>query len=746
MGKETIGECIVLDQPLDLAGVHVALLPTGRVLFFSYDQYQENEINRGLWQLWDPNTGPLQLQVLDRNLFCSGHCFLPDGRLLVAGGQAWNFFPFIGRGADHDIHTFDPFSQSWSRFQDTPAARWYPTCVTLADGTALIAGGDANRYPVANNDEYEIFDGASNALSGSRRFNPGFINGEYPIMKMLPDGSTGGALLVFSINEARLFHPQNATWDPTRFLTISRQSRTYNHQSGCVLLPLLPERPDVVRVLAAGGQGAGDEATNSAEIFEFNRSNPDASFWRPPNGGNMIYRRFMSDAVILPDGSILIVNGAGAGKADNSRDPVMNAELFDPVSETFRALAPINHPRLYHSSAILLPDATVLICGNTRDFNPANPVEDNTIEIFSPPYLFQGARPAIQDVPTEMFYTREHSIFTPSPADITSVVLLRLGSTTHSNNMDQRYVGLLALRRQADRIVVRGPLDTTVAPPGYYMLFLVNSARIPSTAKIVHLGVPTGPYVGLDRTQIDFGDVALCGSGLQDLTISNLGTADLTINSGSVTGAGFAAIVPPQTVVSPASQLVVTVGFTPAAVGGAVGVLTLATDDPTAGSLGVPLTGQGVLKPPTIVASPTTLNFGRIAIGDAKTEAAVIEDAGSSPLTVTVSDPTDPVFTIIERPPQTIECFQRAGLKVSCVAQTVGRISATIKITSNDPNMSSLNLTLVASGFDPNPCQGLDSRLAELQIELRNTREPDKIRIVQQINEVLRKKRASGCP
>ncbi len=160
---------------MGFAGVHVAVLPTGRVLFLSWNQYQENEVNRGC--------GSSGIQIQDHSSFIfrtriSSAASIVFCRMAVCSSRAASpgiGFPGVGRGADHDIHTFDPASESWSKLQDMPNARWYPTCVTLADGTALIVGGLTGRFPAANNDEYETFDWQSNNLSDTRKFNPGFV-------------------------------------------------------------------------------------------------------------------------------------------------------------------------------------------------------------------------------------------------------------------------------------------------------------------------------------------------------------------------------------------------------------------------------------------------------------------------------------------------------------------------------------------------------------------------------------------
>jgi hypothetical protein len=478
------------EAKLGFAGAHAALLHTGRVLLFSYDPRRENDENLSLWHLWDPQGGLLAPGPIqhDRNVFCSGHAFLPDGRLLVAGGQSYNWWPFWGVGADHDIHTFDPTSERWTRHKDMPAARWYPTCLTMADGRAIIVGGHAVRFrPTgANNDEFEIFSGSDNSKSQPRTFNPGYIDGAYPFLKLLADGSPQGLAFVYSKDEARLFDLNSMTWLTSRFLTGTR-SRTYNRQGSSVLLPLPASRTPPAKVLVVGGEGKGDRATNTAQIFEFDPQEPTASSWRVPSGGHMPTERFMGDSVILADGTVLVVNGAASGVADSSDEPVLQAVLFDPESETWAKLASLNHPRMYHSAAVLLHDGRVLISGNTEHWNPNNAVEDDSLDIFSPPYLFRSARPTIEDVSSELGYGQEFRIGVSNEEEVARIALVKSSSTTHSNNMDQRYLRLGITARGAGEIRASSPATRILAPPGFYILFLLSKSGVPSVGKFVHL-------------------------------------------------------------------------------------------------------------------------------------------------------------------------------------------------------------------------------------------------------------------
>ena len=496
---------------LGATGVHASLLPDGSVLFFAYDENDEDNLNRSFWQLWDPATeSPMPLATHGRNLFCSGHCFLPDGRLLVAAGQSRNFVGTI-EPSDHDLHTFDPVTRSWTRHENMKLSRWYPTCVELPDGSVFICGGAANRGPYANNDEYEIFAGDDNRLSPARKLDSEHWMGTYPFLQLLPNGSPEGVIFIHSGRETRLFNVARGTWSTARgFVTASPFIRTYPHQGSCVLLPLEVDAEGhvgSVRVLVMGGQG-GDQAghhgldtpaTNTAEIFDFQPNEPQTSGWRMPFGGAMSSPRFMGESVLLPDGTVLLVNGAAIGSADHSRDPVREAELFDPATESWRVLQPTfsqplsePNPRMYHSTALLLADGRVLIAGNTEHWNPGNEIEDKTVELYSPAYLALQPRPTLTADPAPMAYHQEHFLAADGASEVAFVSLLRPSSTTHTNNMSQRMIKLAVLDRTTDGVMVRTPPNPVVAPPGDYLVFLVGTNGAVSGGRFVRVE-PTGP-------------------------------------------------------------------------------------------------------------------------------------------------------------------------------------------------------------------------------------------------------------
>jgi hypothetical protein len=487
--------------------IHAALLPTGKVLFFAGQLDDYNNVNQDVTQVWDPARGFTSVTMDPRrNLFCSHHCFLADGTLLVAGGNA---FPgWFAWGADHDVHTFDPFTETWQRFADMVNARWYPTCTTLPNGHALIvsgsAGGGTGNPTYWVNEDLDLFD-----LDGGLQDIPRtrFISHRdiYPHMFVLP----GDVLFFFARDVARLFYPNDTagplgrTVSSHQYATVSRTTRTYPGQGPSVLLPLIPNAANEVeraRVLVIGGGGPPsggrieraedpDEhspASARCEIFEYvagqGRETRQRG-WRET--GTLNVPRFMADGILLPDGTVLVVSGAGVGIVSNNSDPVLTAEIFDPATERWSRMTDAAVPRQYHSTALLLPDGRVVTAGSTGGWPPS--VQERRLEVFYPPYLFRGERPVIEHAPAEILYNESFQIASPHAADVGSVTLLRVSSVTHSLNTDQRIVELLVERPASDTLLARAPIDGAVAPPGYYMLFIRNRRNIPSIGWFVRL-------------------------------------------------------------------------------------------------------------------------------------------------------------------------------------------------------------------------------------------------------------------
>jgi hypothetical protein len=311
----------------------------------------------------------------------------------------------------------------------------------------------------------------------------------YPRMHLLPDGQ---ALSVTAM------HGQIQKWDPTtRAWTSVAPSPGAGYEPDpahpgdneinwtSVLLPLLP--PDYrTRVLVAGKQigrvidlGVQGRATRAAWVNAGARSLPEAP---GRHGANAV--RTCSNAVILPDATVLVVGGTTDGKDAHA---VLAAELYDPATDRWTTLGSATVPRVYHSVGLLLPDGRVWTAGSNHDGERGLNNRELRMEVFHPPYLFRGPRPTIEDAPGEIDLPSTFAISTPQAPAIRSVALIRCGSVTHAFDADQRYVGLAIESRTATQLGIASPPDSRIAPPGYYLLFVVDDNGVPSIGKFVRI-------------------------------------------------------------------------------------------------------------------------------------------------------------------------------------------------------------------------------------------------------------------
>lgn len=482
----TMGQCrVALDS--GVVAIHAALLPTGRVLVFGFSD--QGDMAGGVSRVLDPATGLLRAPEVQQNVFCAGQAHLPDGSVFVAGGH---------HNAETGLHRFDPDWGAWRELRPMAQGRWYPTCTALADGRVFVvsgtmkAGAPDPTHPV--NHTWQIFDPVTNRIGPQQPVEFPFSPTDpsidlYPFCYLLPSGK----LLVHSRHTTRFLSPGTGVWDTVKLETRHPYSRTYPGQGTSVLLPLSYRDGYRARVLVAGGGGANPEtltgttpATASAEILDLGAATPA---WRATTA--MRSPRVLPDSVLLPDGTVAVVGGSASGRSDDATSPVFEVEIFNPVTETWVGRCPMRVPRLYHSTALLLPDARVMIAGRDGQFNKA-PFDypEHRVELFSPPYLFQaGIRPVISSSPPGVVYDETFSVDTPQAAGVGAVVLIRAGAVTHGFNMDQRLVELQVIGRTASALTVQAPPDPNVAPPGLYLLFL-RASGIPSVGAFIRVNAP----------------------------------------------------------------------------------------------------------------------------------------------------------------------------------------------------------------------------------------------------------------
>ena len=461
--------------------ISATLLNTGQILIVSGSENDASNNSPGSESyrnaVWDPTgtTGSsITVQQITYDVFCSGTAVLPDGRPLVIGGSS--SYGFTG---DDRASIFDPATKRFLQSQSMVDGRWYATATTLGDGRIMAFSGLSNSG--GTNNTVEIYDLKNAGAGWTSPSTAPFVPPLYPRLFLLPNGN------VFNTGQGSsttanswMFSPGSGTWTQ---MVATTTDRTYG---SAVLLPLLPPNytPKVMNF------GGGTPATSSTEIIDLSAATPT---WQP--GPKMSTGRIQMNAVMLPNGKILAEGGSVNNEAFDA--PGRTADLYDPVTQTFSSGGTATYSRLYHSTALLLPDATVMSMGS----NPGTRgTYTPSIEVYTPPYLFDANdqlittnRPSITSLSaTVLGYNSPLSVSFTSPSAISSAVLMRLGSDTHSFDMEQRLVGLCGAAPQpscsgSSTLALTTPPNGNIAPPGYYMLFLINSAGVPSVAKFIQL-------------------------------------------------------------------------------------------------------------------------------------------------------------------------------------------------------------------------------------------------------------------
>jgi hypothetical protein len=441
--------------------VHAMLLKTGEVLLWdgpSEDPLTHNPEGGGdTATLWNPATNAFtSVPNTTTNLFCAGHAVLADGRILVLGGHLNG-----GQGL-RDANLYDPITRQWTSAPRMAYPRWYPTATTLSDGKVLVVSGSTTCQACIA-DVPEIYDPATNTWTTLQQArNPIEL---YPYNFLLPDGrvvAVGG---------------YDAAGFVTKTLDIASQTWTdvdpqpLDAGSAAMYLP--------GKIVKSGSARNIVGALSKADtwVIDMNAALPSWQQTAPMN-----FPRMYHTMTLLPDGNVLVTGGGRVGDTTNLAAAVMEAEIWSPATETWTTLAPMVTPRLYHSIALLMPDGRVLIAGSGR----TEGVDQLSAEMYSPSYLFKGPRPVVTSAPPSIQYGSSVFVGTPDAGSVVSVSLIRAGTVTHTFHADQRFLPL-TFHQVSGGLQIDTPVDANLAPPGNYMLFLVNANGVPSIAPFVSL-------------------------------------------------------------------------------------------------------------------------------------------------------------------------------------------------------------------------------------------------------------------
>lgn len=453
----------------EVIAVHMVMLPTGRVL-----TYEEGGVGRPLLdeiRLFDPKTLTVESPELPpHDLFCSGHSVLPDGRVFIQGGHD---------EADANGHSraaiYDPFSDTWQdNIPNMNAGRWYSTNTILPNGDVLVLNGAIDSYTNKNllPQIWQLQTQSWRNLVSAEEAAPMGID-FYPRMFVAPDGR------VFKAG------PDRDTWFlDTRGTGQWQRGPDMNWPgfrgySSSVMF-------DEGKILVIGG---GEQPpTNTVEMIDLNQPNPQWQYVAP-----MHHARRHLNATLMADGQVLVTGGTSSPGFNSAAQAVTIAEIYNPATNVWTEVAPQAMPRVYHSTAVLLPDARILIGGGGRPAPDAG-VDNPNVQIYSPPYLFNGPRPVIDNAPSAVSWGETFNIDMADANAITGVNFIRLGATTHAFNQTQS-INQLDFTVTAGGLSITAPNNPNLAPPGQYMLFVLADG-VPSEAAIITFGdaeLPSAP-------------------------------------------------------------------------------------------------------------------------------------------------------------------------------------------------------------------------------------------------------------
>jgi hypothetical protein len=481
--------------------VHAANLTNGKILYAAGSGFSSTYENGPyLWNIFDPATGSITNHTVNEDIFCMGQSVLPNGKVLCAGGTLEYD---VGDNPDGkwkglaSAYEYTPGSTSLTKVQSMKHGRWYPYCLTLEDGKVLTIGGfdEWGCYNYLT----EIYDPASKTWSikydpaSSNTYCVGSCNPSAP--SGLPCyGGTGKGVAPVTIQ----LYPR-ALFMPTGLVAVAGQSkstRTWNPQTGkwtfagnlsvarsygnMVLLPLNNTTSEKGQILVCGGSNtSGENATKVVQLLTPNSTTSNTTFTFQTIASCNFGRRHAPNAY-LPNGKLIFFGGTNF--QNSSSGAYKNAEIFDPVAKSWTVVNGMNVPKIYHSTGILLLDGRVWLAGT--QYSKSN--WELRSEFFVPSY-YNATRPTISSSPTVGNYGGTINIPTSNAADVQKVSLIRLSTFTHGFNSEMRFIWLQIQSKGSSSVTVSAPVNAKIAPPGYYMIHVLNSAEVPSKARVIKI-------------------------------------------------------------------------------------------------------------------------------------------------------------------------------------------------------------------------------------------------------------------
>jgi len=595
--KQREGHWSILPVPSKyrINAVHAALLYTGKVLIVAGSGNDRGDFEAGKFKsiLWNPANNKFKLIHTPSDMFCGGHAFLPDGKLLIAGGtsryellenqvtraggvmtvtnespdgtairlpagaefvsptgiafrsteaatipsarkvrqangvtevtasttELWVEALNKGRSsvikqvtkyaiqgikgsesqtlfgiatsltmekqnfwASNKSYLFNPATEAYEHVSNLTLARWYPSLVDLKDGRVLAVSG-LNQFGQIIEGENEIYTPATRTWTKAPQLKRTFPT--YPALFLMPSGN-----LFYTAGNAGFGDPKvgrtPGIWDLSNnsFKVVpGLRDPNETETSSSLLLP--PAQAQKYMIIGGGGVGQSQQTTARTAIADLKKPRPH--FEPGPNLGQPT--RYPS-AVIAPNNEVIITGGSRLYRGEHDSD-ILECHAYNPQTNKLSNLAESTVGRDYHSEALLLPDGRIVTLGGNPLYGNAEDTAPGTfeqrIEIYSPPYLYHGARPVLTGGPSRVTRGASALFTTPHPESITAAELIRPSAVTHVTNSEQRSIAL-NIRREAGAIRVTIPGGAGLVPTGYDMLFVTNKQATPSVARWVHVG------------------------------------------------------------------------------------------------------------------------------------------------------------------------------------------------------------------------------------------------------------------
>ena len=450
-------------KPWPLIAVHAVLMPDGRVLSYG-TRASGQQTGIDIYDIWDPaaglDGGHLTLpNTSGTDIFCSSQLSLPGGsQVFIAGGDNWTGTGTTNTG-NNNSNLIDYDNETISRQGNMNRARWYSSSTTLLNGETYIQGGSGG----TDRPEIRDLSGSFRLLSGVNTSSLDFM---FPRNFIAPDGR------VFGYDSAgRMYYV--STSGSGSLATAGQFSGPTGSDSSAAMF-----RPG--RILQFGGN------TSGALVIDINGAAPAVSTTQ-----SLSARRRLVNATILADGKVLATGGSDVWNEMTGAQ--YSADIWNPATGQWTRGASAQRARLYHSNAVLMPDASVLVMGG----GAPGPQNNTNVEVYYPPYLYNAAggfatRPVIAAAPSTIDVGETFEVGLGGTAAIGRVALIKMTSASHSFNFEQRFVEL-TFQQSGDRLVAQAPTRATDSPPGFYLLFVLNASGTPSVARIVR--IPVAPVV-----------------------------------------------------------------------------------------------------------------------------------------------------------------------------------------------------------------------------------------------------------